>query len=281
MPCRSRQPWPAGHCPKVIHTLIPAGCAQAGSRALCKKHPEHRQSPHRAGPGDPSRAYPQAGPPQRWTSSRRRPPRALVKIRPPRHKPRQAWPAAMYPQLVHTLVHALCGQPCTCAQGQIHHRQRLFLKAQTRLRTKNHQSPPGPARPGLQTGLQSLSTGAYTLPVHNPQRPDRKTPTSLQPTPHYGCSTVPKACPQAGPRQTGTTVENRHAGATDPLPARCGQPVRRGYPQAAPPTWAALFHDFCRKPSCPSYISHTASCSILRSVLHERRAAVRCGSQAE
>ncbi|MNZ69078.1 hypothetical protein D3C78_873660 [compost metagenome] len=184
MPCRPRPPWPAGPCPKVIHTLIPAACAQAGCRPLCKKHPAHRQSPQRAGPGDPSRAYPQAGPPQRWTSSCPRAARALLKIRPHRSSQRQPWPAAMCTQFVHTMIHARCGQPCTCAQGHIHHCQRLFPKAQARLRTKNHQSPPEPARHGLQTGLQSLSTGAYTLPVHNPQRPDQKTPTSLQPTPH-------------------------------------------------------------------------------------------------
>lgn len=180
MPCRPRPPWPAGHCPKVIHTLIPAGCAQARARGLVKKSPTPRQRPAALGPGDPSRAYPQAGPPQSWTSRGK-----IAPSRPVRN-------STISPQtpclLACSNVHAACPQPgprrlwtilrlSTGADSQF-----VMVVPKHRLTncTKNRQTSAGRAIHGLQQGLQWLSTTPYSPAVHNLRSPVRISHNPLQ-----------------------------------------------------------------------------------------------------
>ena len=184
MPCRARPPWPAGPCPKVIHTLIPAGCAQAGSRPLCKKHPEHRQSPQRAGPGDPSRAYPQAGPPQSWTSR--------GKIAPPRPVQKSTTSPQTPCLLTCSNVHAACPQPgpprlwtiLRLSTGPYHPFVTVVPKHRLTNCTKNRQTPADRATHGLQQWLQRLSTTPYSPTVHNLRSPVRKSYDPLQAARH-------------------------------------------------------------------------------------------------
>ena len=152
MPCRQRQPWPAGHCPKVIHTLIPAGCAQAGSRRCAK----NTQSTARARTGRGLAIHPELihrlVPRNRGQVAEKSPCPALCKIRPYRYRPCEFWPAAICTQLVHSLAHLDCGQSCGYPLAQTDHPARLLTTTASKTGQKTTRCLQSPAHKACSKG---------------------------------------------------------------------------------------------------------------------------------
>lgn len=190
----------------------------------------------------------------------------------------------MCTQLVHSLAHVDCGQSCGYPPAWSGHPAKLLAtaagktgqKTTSDLQSTAHKACSKGSRgyPQPHTAQQCITFAALHKNRTIPCKPRGTKAAAL-------CPRLVHSPIHAKRGQLWTTARRPPEAIAQP----CAQ-VSRPCP-AAPvhnpthPPWVAVLHDFCRRAACPSYISHPASCSILRSVLHERRAAVRCGSQAE